>query len=151
MGIKEHINQDLKAAMLAGDKDLVTTLRGLKSVLLYEEVAKGIREDGLPEADIIALLSKEAKKRQESADLYTQGGNEEKAQAELAEKKVIESYLPAQMSDEELSTLVDSVISEIGQSGPQAMGPVIAEVKKRSQGQADGGRIAKLVKEKLSS
>lgn len=148
--LKARIDQDLKAALLAGDKVLATTLRGLKSVILYAEVAQGSREQGLSDDAIIALFSKEAKKRQESADLYKQGGNEEKAVAELAEKKVIEAYLPAQLSDEELVHLVDEAIQEVGASGPAAMGQVIGLVKQKTSGQADGARIAQLVKERLS-
>lgn len=147
--IKSRLDQDLKSALLAGDKVLATTLRGLKSVILYAEVAKGVRAEGLSDEEIIALFSKEAKKRQESADLYKQGGNEERAKAELAEKAVIESYLPQQMPDEELISLIDDVISKIDASGPSAMGQVIGAVKQKTAGQADGGRIASLVKERL--
>lgn len=147
--LKARIDQDLKTALLAGDKVLATTLRGLKSVILYAEVAKGSRDQGLPDDEIILLFSKEAKKRQESADLYKQGGNEEKAAAELLEKRVIESYLPAQLSDDELSKLVDEAIAEAGASGPSAMGQVIGLVKQKTAGQADGSRIAQLVKQHL--
>ena len=147
--LKARIDQDLKAALLAGDKVLATTLRGLKSTILYAEVAQGVREQGLDDEAIIALFAKEAKKRQESADLYTQGGNDEKAAAELTEKKVIEAYLPAQLSDEELVSLVDATIEELGLSGPAAMGQVIGAVKQKTAGQADGARIAQLVKRQL--
>jgi len=147
--LKARLDQELKTALLAGDKVLATTLRGLKSVILYAEVAKGVREQGLGDDEIIVLLSKEAKKRQESADLYTQGGNEEKAAAELEEKKVIEAYLPAQLSDDELSGLIDEALEELGVSGPSALGQVIGAVKQKTAGQADGGRIAQLVKERL--
>ncbi len=149
MTIKEQLDQDLKKAMLAGDKTLATTLRGLKSAILYAEVAGGSREQGLPDAEIITLFGKEAKKRQESADLYVRGGSQERADAELSEKAVIEAYLPKQMSDEELAALVDEAIIAVGEAGPQAMGKVIAAVKERSQGQADGGRIAAAVRQKL--
>jgi len=144
--IKEQIESDIKQAMLAGDKTLTTTLRTVKSAALNMEVAQGTREQGLSDAEFIDLLTKEAKRRQESADMYVQGGSPERAQAELAEKAVIEKYLPAQLSDEQLAELVNQVIEELGVSGPQAMGQVIGEVKKRSAGQADGGRIASLVK-----
>ena len=147
--LKARIDQDLKTALLAGDKVLATTLRGLKSVILYVEVAKGLRDEGLGDDEIIVLLSKEAKKRQESADLFRQGGNQEKAAAELTEKKVIEAYLPSQLSDEELSGIVDKVIEDLGVSGSGAMGQVIGVVKQKTAGQADGGRIAQIVKERL--
>jgi len=147
--LKTRIDQDLKTALLAGDKVLATTLRGLKSAILYVEVSKGAREQGLPDDEIVAILSKEAKKRQESADLYKQGGNEEKAAAELAEKQAIEKYLPEQLSDDELIGLVDAAIKEFGASSPAAMGQVIGVVKQKTAGQADGARIAQLVKQQL--
>ncbi|HSW98746.1 MAG TPA: GatB/YqeY domain-containing protein [Candidatus Saccharimonadales bacterium] len=148
--LKERLDQDLKAALLGGNKVLATTLRGLKSVILYAEVAKGLRDTGLPDDEIIALFAKEAKKRQESADLFKQGGNEEKAAAELAEKKVIEGYLPQQLTDEELGAAIDGVIAGLDVSGPQAMGQVIGVVKKTVGSQADGSRIAQMVKERLN-
>lgn len=147
--LKARLDQDLKTALLAGDKVLATTLRGLKSVILYAEVAKGSRDEGLRDDEVIALFSKEAKKRQESAELYTKGGNDEKAAAELAEKKVIESYLPAQLSDEDIVKVVKEAIAELGVSDASGMGRVIGVVKQKTAGQADGGRIAQLVKEHL--
>lgn len=149
--LKSRLDQDLKTALLAGDKVLATTLRGLKSVILYAEVAKGSREQGLSDDEIIDLLSKEAKKRQESADLYAKGGQQEKADTELAEKKVIEGYLPTQLSDDKLSEVVTQIIAALGVSGPAAMGRVIGEVKQKTAGRADGGRIARFVKEQLGN
>jgi uncharacterized protein YqeY len=151
MTIKQQIDEDLKAAMLSGDKTLATTLRGLKSAVLYVEVASGKRDEGLDDAAVIDIFTKEAKKRQESADLYRRGGSDDRAEAELAEKKIIEKYLPAQLSDEELKVLIDQTITEVGDAGPQAMGKVIGAVKQSSKGQADGARIASLVKERLGS
>lgn len=149
--IKAQIDKDLKTAMLAGDKILTTTLRGLKSAILYAEVAAGSRDSGgMADDQIIDIFSKEAKKRQESADLYRQGGNTEKAEAEEAEKAVIQQYLPKQMEESELKALVDATVTELGVSSPQAMGQVIAAVKQKTAGQADGARIAALVKERLS-
>src|SRR5207302_1072349 len=81
MGVKQQIDQDLKAAMLSGDKTLATTLRGLKSSILNAEIAGGKRETGLSDDETVQVLSKEAKKRQESADLYVQGGNSERQEA----------------------------------------------------------------------
>ena|SRR5690606_39185704 len=149
MSIKQQIDDDLKQAMLGGEKTLVTTLRGLKSAILYAEVAKGVKEQGLDEAELIDLLGKEAKKRQESADLFDRGGNKEKSKAELAEKAQIETYLPAQLGDDELADIIQSTIDELGVRGPQAMGQVIAKVKHLTGGQADGGRIAAMTKERL--
>jgi|SRR3989344_2708415 len=149
MGLKQQIDGELKQAMLAGDKTLTTILRGLKSAILYVEVAKGNRETGLSDPEIIDVLSKESKKRQESADLYAQGGNSEREQAELAEKAVIDKYLPAQMPDDELGVLVDEAIKQLGVDSIKDMGKVIGAVKQKAGQTADGGNIAKLVKEKL--
>lgn len=147
--LKQQLEQDLKKALLAGNKELATTLRSLKSVILYAEVAKGVREEGLPEAEILGLFVKEAKKRQESADLYGKGGDEVRAAAELAEKQVIEGYLPRQLSDGELIQIIDDVIAELGVSDPQIMGQVIGQVKQKTASQAEGARIAQLVKQRL--
>jgi len=147
--LKAQIDQDLKKALLAGDKVLATTLRGLKSVILYAEVAQGNRDKGLDDESIVALFAKEAKKRQESADLYIKGGSPERAEAELIEKTVVEGYLPKQLSDDALAQIVDDVVQQLGVSGQQAMGQVIATVKQKTAGSADGGRIAALVKERL--
>lgn len=149
MTIKQIIDQDLKAALLGGDKVLATTLRGLKAAILNAEVAKNARESGLPEEEIVNLLQKESKKRQESADLFGQGGNSEKQAAELTEKEVIAKYLPAQLSDEEIGAIIDEVITSTGASNIQAMGQVIGAVKARAGAAADGAVIARLVKERL--
>ena len=115
MALKQQIDQDIKQAMLGGDKTLTETLRGLKSAILYVEVAKGKRDSGLEDSEIVDVLSKESKKRQESADLYKQGGNEAKAQAELAEKEIIQKYLPEQLSEDDIKKLVDEVIAGAGE------------------------------------
>jgi uncharacterized protein YqeY len=147
--LKQQIEQDLKTALLGGDKDRATVLRGLKSAMLYVEVAKGSREEGLSDAEIIEVLSKEAKKRQESASLYKKGGREDLAATELAEEEIIRKYLPKQLSDEELAAIVDEAIESLQVSGPQAMGQVIGLVKQKAGASADGGRIAAIVKDRL--
>lgn len=149
MSLKEQIDQDLKAALLAGDKQTATVLRGLKSVILNVEIEKGVKDKGLSDDEITAVFAKEAKKRQESADLYKKGGSNDRAAAELSEKTIIEIYLPQQLGDDELAKIVDEVISQTGASDPQAMGQVIGQVKQQVGNQADGGRIAALVKAKL--
>lgn len=149
MSIKQQLEADIKQAMLAGDKNLVTVLRGLKSAILYAEVASGKREVGIDDQEVLGLLQKEAKKRQESADLYDQGGSVDKQNAELAEKKIIEQYLPKQLSEEEISHLVEKAITDTGASTMQQMGQVIGHVKQASNGAADGATVARLVKERL--
>jgi uncharacterized protein YqeY len=148
--LEQRLEQEIKAAMLAGDATKVTTLRGLKSAILNVKVADGTRNTVMPDEQVVALFSKEAKKRQESADLYVQGGNNERAEAELAEKALIETYLPAQIDQEALQKIVDETATELGMSDMKGMGPVIAAVKAKTAGAADGGVIARLVKERLN-
>jgi uncharacterized protein len=150
MAIRQQLDDDIKAALLAGDSVHVDTLRGLKSVILYADVAAKKRDSGgIPDEEVMILLAKESKKRQESADLYVQGGAQERADRELTEKAIIESYLPAQLSDTELIGLIDQVITEQGAVGQQAMGKVIGAVKTRVGAAADGAKIARIVKERL--
>lgn len=149
MTIKQRLDQDLKAALLSHDKELTTTLRGLKSSILNEEIASGKREQGLDDEAIVTLFQKEVKKRVESAELYKQGGSQDRAEAELTEKTIIEKYLPEQMSEDELKTIVEQTISEVGATDIKQMGQVIGAVRSKTKGQADGALIAKLVKEKL--
>src|SRR4051812_26334706 len=125
MSLKVHIDQDLKQAMLTGDKEKVSTLRGLKSVILNAEIANNKRNEGLDEKELMIVLQKESKKRQESADLYRQGGNNERAEAELAEKVIIEAYLPEQLTEEDIAKVVDRIMAKDGTGGPQVMGQVI--------------------------
>lgn len=148
--LKQQIEQDLKQALLSGDKDRATTLRGLKSVILYAEVAKGSREEGLSDEEIITLFTKEVKKRQESADFFVKGGADDRAAKELAEKKIIEGYLPDQLSDDELGAIIDAAINETDAQDMSAMGKVIGLVKQKAGAAADGSRIAQNVKERLA-
>ena len=148
--LEDKLEQDIKTALLARDTQRSAALKQIKSVLLNAKVATGKRESGLSDDEVIVLFAKEAKKRQESADLYRQGGNEERARAELDEKAIIEEYLPAQVDEAELVKIVDKVIAETGASGPQNMGQVIGQVKKIAGPTSDGGTIARIVKEKLT-
>ncbi len=148
--LEQRLEQEIKAALLAGDSVTVTTLRGLKSALLSAKVAAGTRGTETPDAEVIALFSKEAKKRQESADLYVQGGNQAMADAELAEKALIETYLPAQLDEAAIAQVVNEVADELGATDMKSMGAVIAAVKIKTAGAADGAVIARLVKERLA-
>ena len=149
MELKGKIDSDLKSALLARDKILATTLRGLKGAILNAEIAAGKREHGLQDSEIVEVLRKEAKKCQESAELFRQGGSQEKATAELAEFRVIEQYLPEELSDERLENLVDQTIRELDDLSPQTMGKAIARIKDLSNGQVGGGRIATAVKKRM--
>jgi uncharacterized protein YqeY len=152
MALEQQINQDLKSALINGDKLKLETLRGLKSVFLYAKVASdGLGRDAeLSDDQILPLIAKEAKKRQESIVLYEQAGETERAEKERSEKAIIEVYLPKQLSEAEVKTLINDAISRLEVSDMSGMGKVIADVKQVSQGAADGAVIAKLVKEILS-
>lgn len=148
--LEQRLERDIKNALLSGDKVRATTLRTLKAVLLNVKVAEGKRETGLSDEEVQAVLTKESKKRQESADLYKQGGNRDKAEAELAEKVVIDSYLPEQLGEAEVATMVDEAIETTGAQGPAGIGKVIGQVKSKAGAAADGSLIAKIAKEKLA-
>lgn len=147
--LEDQLDQDIKSALLAGETHKATTLRGLKATLLNIKVATGKRESGLSDDEVMAAFAKEAKKRQESADMYKQAGEENRAKAELDEKAMIEIYLPESMSEEEIAKVIDKVISEVGAEDLSKMGQVIGQVKARLGASADGSVIAKLTKEKL--
>ncbi len=152
MTLEDRLSQDLKAAMLAGQSQRVMTLRGLKSSVLYAKVAKKVaRDQALPDEEVLEILAREAKKRQESTDLYLRGGNQEKAKDEQIEKAIIEEYLPEQLSQDELTTIIDETITELGATNPSQMGQVIAGVKAKTGMAAEGSEIARLVRERLSA
>lgn len=147
--LKDRIYADLKSAMLARDGVKVQTLQGLKSAILYEEVAKKVRDTGLDEPQIEQVIAREAKKRDEAAELFDKGGNAESAAKERTEKEILKVYLPEQMSEAEISIVVHEVIAELKPDGMKDMGRVIGAVKGRLGNTADGAIVAKLVKESL--
>ena len=150
MTIKQVIDQDLKTAMLSGDKPLVEVLRGIKSAILNVEISGGNREQGLSDVDIIAVLQKESKKRGDAIELYEKANQKERAEAEQYERQIIEKYLPEQMSDEEVRLLIDAEIKSLNSPFTrQQMGQVIGAIKAKTAGGVDGATIARLVQEKL--
>lgn len=146
---KQQLEADLKAAMIARDSLTVDTLKGVKTAILYEEVAKGKREMGLDETAIERIIIREAKKRDEAAVLYEQGGNPESAAKERAEKAILARYLPKQLSEAEVVKIIEQVVAHLKPEGMKDMGRVIGEVKSRSGTAADGALVARLVKETL--
>ncbi len=150
MALKAQIENDLKTALLGGDRFSAEVLRGLKAVILDEEVKQGKRDEGLDDDTIEKLIVREVKKRQDSATQYEAAGRPELVEAERNESKVIEGYLPEQTSEEDIKKTIDETIAAMGVSGPQVMGQVIGAVKGKLGSAADGGTIARLVKEALS-
>lgn len=150
MALKSQLENDLKAALLSGDRFRADVLRGLKAVILNEEVAQNKRDTGLDDATIEQLIAKEVKKRGDSAQQYLAAGRPELTELEEKEAKVLEEYLPQQLSEAEIKTAVDNAITVLGVSGMQEMGKVIGVVKSKLGNSADGAIIARLVKEALS-
>lgn len=149
MSIKQTIEANLKTALLGGDKFVTETLRGLKGAILNEEVARGKRDVGLTDDEIMAIVTKECKKRDEAAGLFEKGGNQAAADKERAEKEILKRYLPTQLSDEALQTLVIETIAEINPEGMKDMGRVIAAVKAKTGAAAEPAKIAAMVKASL--
>lgn len=148
--LKDQINSDLKSAMLSGDKQRVEALKMLKTAITYKEVELGNRESGLNDEQVIEVLSKEAKKRLDAATMYENAGRSEQAAAEKYENDVIASYLPAQVSDEEIQAAIDEVVVAMEEVTKAQMGQVIGAVKSKLGQTADGARISALVKAKIS-
>lgn len=152
MALKEQIQQDMKAALLGGDRFVGDTLRDFKAAILNEEVNKGLRDSGgLDDSGIEQLLMREVKKRKESIALYEQNGRPELAEKEQQEIDVLNKYLPAQLSEEEITAIVQEKIAELGANGSQMMGQVIGAVKQEAGSSADGATIARIVKDALNS
>ncbi len=148
--LKDTLNSDLKAAMLSGDKERVEALKMLKTAITYKEVELGVRDTGLSDEQVVDVLTKESKKRGDSAKMYESAGRTEQAQSERFEQEVIAQYLPEQASDEEIKSAVDEVINSMDSPTMQQMGQVIGAVKAKLGQSADGARISALVKETLS-
>ena len=150
MALKAQLNDDLKAALLGGDRFTGAVLRDFRAVVLNEEVAQNKREEGLADSDIEKLIAKEVKKRYESAAIYDGAERPELSQTERAEAKVLEAYLPAQASEADIKLAVDEAIVATGATSAAMMGQVIGAVKSQLGNTADGGTIARLVKEALA-
>lgn len=140
------LQEDLKQAQLRKDEVKVSTLRLLLSEIHNAEIQKG----DITEEDILALIGREIKKRNEASESFKAGGREELALKEKAESEILQGYLPAQLSNEELTAIVEQAITEVGAKGISDMGKVIALVMGKVKGKADGARVSSLVKTSLS-
>ncbi|MEK7562026.1 MAG: GatB/YqeY domain-containing protein [Patescibacteria group bacterium] len=149
--MQDRLDSDLKVAMLAGDKQRTEVLRGLKNALQYEAVAQNSADRRLSEEQIQKVLAREAKKRQEAADIYAEAGESERAGSELAEKKIIEAYLPEQLDNATILELVKKEIAAAGVPTLADMGKIIGAVKAKAGHGADGAVIAGIVKQELES
>lgn len=149
MALAETIQNDLKAALLGGDRFKADVLRNLKAAILNEEVAQNKRDEGLSDADVEKIIVREVKKRAEAAKLYDDNARPELAENEKLESGILEEYLPSQLSESEVLHVVEQTIEEMGASGMQSMGLVIKAVKEKVGNTADGALVARLVKEQL--
>lgn len=149
MILKDQINNDLKAALLGGDRFAGEVLRGLKATILNEEIAQKKREQGLDDTAIEQVIAREVKKRNESAVIYEGAGRLELAKNERAEAKVLSGYLPQQISEDEISIVVRRIINEFGTDNSSNIGQVIGAVKKELGNTADGATVARIVKDLL--
>ncbi len=144
--LKDRINEDIKSALREGDALKVSTLRMLSAAFSNLEIAKRGGE-GMTEQDYESIVKKEAKKRTEAIEAYKTAGRAEAQAQEEKELELLSVYLPEVMSEDEVKKIVDEVVAE---KGTENMGLLIGEVVKRSDGKADGGMVAKLVRERIS-
>ena len=135
----------MKTAMKAKDKEGLAALRAIKSAILLAETEEGAKDGDLDEATELKLLQKLVKQRKESADIYTKENRTDLAEVELGQAKVIEEFLPKQLSDEELEAEVKKIIAEVGATTKKDMGKVMGQASKVLAGRADGKRISGIV------
>lgn len=149
MSLKQQIDQDIKQAMLAKNKEELEALRGIKSLILLAETEKG--GSGEVASDVEnKLLMKAAKQRKESADIFTQQNRGDLAEKELKQLEVISRYLPKQLSEAELTAELKKIIEATGAKSPAEIGKVIGAATKQLSGKADGKMISELVKKLLA-
>lgn len=150
MSLEATINNDIKAAMLAKDKVRLESLRSIKAAILLAKTAEGSTGE-ISADEEIKMLQKMVKQRKDSAEIYTQQNRSELAEKELAEAAVIETYLPKQLTEEELMPIIKDIAASVGASSPKDMGKVMGVASKQLAGKADGKLIAELVKKILNS
>jgi len=144
MSILEQVQADAASALKSGDRERARALR-----LVVSELQKATKEAGADEADEIAVLRRERKRRLEAAEAYAEAGRDDLVEAERSEAALIEAYLPAELSDSELEALVGDAVAESGASSAKEMGRVMSIVMPRVEGRADGRRVSAAVREKL--
>lgn len=149
MNLFDIVSEDIKKAMLAKDKVALDALRGAKKEFLEAKTAPGNNGE-LTDEQAVKIIQKMVKQRKESAEMYAQAGRQELADGELAQIKVIEKYLPAQMTEAELEAALTAIIAQVGAQGPQDMGKVMGTATKQLAGKAEGKAISMMVKQLLN-
>ncbi len=149
MNLFDRVSEDIKKAMLARDAQRLESLRGVKKEFLEAKTAKG-SDGNLTDEKAVQILAKMIKQRKESAEIYVQQNRPELAEEELAQAKVIEEYMPVQLSDEELAAALREIIARVGATSPKEMGKVMGVASKELAGKAEGRAISAKVKELLA-
>jgi uncharacterized protein YqeY len=148
--LKDQIQNDMKDAMIAKDAETLSVIRMLKSAIQYFEIQKGGANYEATDEDVIEVIGKEVKKRRESVALYIQGGRPELADKEKKEIEILQKYLPEQLTEEVLQTLVDEAVTQSGAASMQDMGKVMGILMPKVKGKADSSLVSQLVRNKLS-
>lgn len=149
MSLKQKIDDDIKTAMKARDKEKLEALRAIKSAFMLE-MTKGGATDEIDDASALKILQKLQKQRKDAGAIYKEQGREDLAQVEDSQAAIIGAYLPAQMSEDEIKVVVQAVINELGASSMADMGKVMGATNKQLAGKADGGAVASIVKQMLA-
>lgn len=149
MDLENIINADIRQAMLAKDSRKLEALRAIKAALLLAKTSKEAHGSEVPEEAGLKILQKLIKQRQESAEIYHNGGRNELAEQELFQASVIEAYLPKQMTEEEIREALGGIIRQVGATGPKDMGKVMGAASKQFAGKADNKIVSVIVKELL--
>ncbi|MEE2945855.1 MAG: GatB/YqeY domain-containing protein [Pseudomonadota bacterium] len=152
MSLRAKINESLKEAMKSRDKERLSTLRLMNAAIKDMDISlrgEG-KEEGASEADVLQILSKMVKQRQESAKTYEEGGRLDLAEGELKEITVIEDFLPRKLSDDEITAAIDAVVAEVDASSIRDMGKVMGGLKAKYTGQMDFGQVGGMVKARLN-
>ena len=148
MKIEEKINESIKDSMKEKNRLRLDSLRAIKSAIIIEKTKSGSK-DQIEESVVLKILQKMVKQRNDSAKIYLEQNRKELAEIEVSQANIISEFLPTQLSESELSEIIDKVIEEVGAESMKDMGKVISKVNERVSGQAEGRVIAEIVKKKL--
>jgi hypothetical protein len=147
MSLKERVTEDMKSAMRAGEKDRLATIRMILAAIKQREVDERIQLD---DGQVLAALEKMIKQRKEAITQFESGGRSDLVAKETAEIAILQTYLPAQLSDAEVDALIAAAIASTGATSIKDMGKVMGVVKAQAQGKADMGKVSARIKQKLS-
>lgn len=148
MNLEKKVQEDMKASLKAGDRITLETLRGLLAQIKDERIKH--RPNELTEEDVLAVVQRAVKRRKESIELYTQGKRQDLVEKEQKEMEILQRYLPEQLSRDEIISIVNQIIEQVGANSIKDLGKVMGPVMKKVKGRADGKEIQQMVRERLS-